>query len=255
MVLRALNAEVSMIGDLVTQGGVPLRQMRFAWWKDAIQSAYDGKDVKHPVITALAHTLAVQKLSQYRLQRLVAAKAADQVDHRPFHSVQDLEDFAEATQSQLAYLQLEAGSIRNSEADHAASHLGKAVGIVSLLRGMGHFLKRGINYLPVDLCAKHGVVVEQLFRGDKWDSKEVREVIYDMASTAHVHLKHSSEMHGRPDAIPREARPLFLSAVACRLFLDALQECDFYLFDSRMIRGGFSPLWYAIKLHSARFTL
>eukprot|EP00892_Ulva_mutabilis_P010504 jgi/Ulvmu1/7826/UM004_0055.1 len=249
MMLRALNAEISTIGDVVAQGGDAVRKVRFQWWRDAIDSAYTGRPVNHPVVTALSYCLTVQNLSKYRLQRLVAAREADQVNHVPFSNIQAMEDFAESTQSQLLYLQLEAASIKDAEADHAASHLGKAVGIASLLRGMRHFLSRKINYLPVDLCAKHGVVIEQLLQGHEWESKGMQEVVYEMASTAHLQLKQSVDLHGESAKVPKEARRLFLSGTSCRLFLQALERHQFQLFSPGMARGGYTPLWYAMQLH------
>jgi NADH dehydrogenase [ubiquinone] 1 alpha subcomplex assembly factor 6 len=252
MMLRALNAEVSIIGDSVSRGGDAMRQIRFQWWKDAISSAFKGEDVKHPVIEALAFCNSVQPLAQYRLLRMLETRRTDQCDHRAFPTMQSLEDFAEATQSQLAYLQLQAGGIHSSDADHAASHLGKAVGITSILRGMHSFLRQGVNYLPVDLCSKHKVVLEKLFQGQDWDSSGLREVVYEMASVAHVHLRHSKELHGRAAALPVESKQLMLSNVACQLFLEALERHDFQLLSPGMAHGGFSPLWYALQVRWAR---
>ena len=44
--------------------------------------------------------------------------------------------YAENTASSLLYLQLETLNVRNNEADHAAGHVGKAIGIATLLRGI-----------------------------------------------------------------------------------------------------------------------
>lgn len=246
---RALNAEISMIGDMVAKGGDAVRRVRFQWWKDAVDGAYLGNPVNHPVVTALSYCLTVQSLSKYRLQRLIGAREADQVNHAPFSNMQAVEDFAESTQSQLLYLQLEAANIKNADADHAASHLGKAVGIASLLRGMKHFLSRKMNYLPVDLCAKHGVVAEQLLQGQEWESKGMQEVVYEMATTAHLQLKQSVDLHGMPEKVPREAKLIFQSATSCRLFLEALERNHFQLFSHGMAGGGYTPLWYAMQLH------
>lgn len=255
MMLRALNAEISTIGDSVSHGGDAMRQIKFQWWKDAIASSFQGKDVKHPVIQALTFCNSIQPLSQYRLQRMLQAKREDQCEHRPFQTMQSLEDFAEDTQSQLAYLQLQAAGVQNNDADHAASHLGKAIGITSMLRGMHQFLKQGTHYFPVDLCTKHNVVPERLLQGEELDSPAVRDVVFEMASVAHVHLKHSIELHGRAEKLPREAKQAMLSRVSCQLFLKALESGDFHLFSPSMRRGGFSPLWYALEVHWARARL
>jgi NADH dehydrogenase [ubiquinone] 1 alpha subcomplex assembly factor 6 len=252
MMLRALNVETSMIGEMVSQGGAPLREMRFQWWKDSIDQAYKDQSAKHPVLTALRYTLGITSLSKYRLQRMVAAKATDQVTHQPPTSLKSLEDFTEATQSNLLYLHLEAAGIKSADADHAASHLGKGIGIGSLLRGTHHFLQRGISYFPVDLCAQHGVAAEELYRGQSLGSEATREVVFEMAAAANSHLQASEELHGRPEAVPTEARRMFQSSVACTLFLQALEKSNFDLTDKRLAHGGFSPLWHLVKLRMAR---
>ena len=112
--LRAFNAETSIIGDMVTQGGPVLRKMRFEWWRNAIDKAYAGESVDHPVITAIQHCVNVRSLSKYRFQRMISAKESDQVEHRSPQSMKELEDFVEATSSQLHYLQLEAIEDRKS---------------------------------------------------------------------------------------------------------------------------------------------
>lgn len=58
---------------------------------------------------------------------------------------------------QLLYLQLGAAGLASREADHAASHLGKAVGIATLLKGTAYHARMRRSYLPLDLCAEHGV--------------------------------------------------------------------------------------------------
>lgn len=58
---------------------------------------------------------------------------------------------------QLLYLQLAAAGVQSRDADHAASHLGKAVGIATLLKGAAYHASRRRSYLPIDLCAQHRV--------------------------------------------------------------------------------------------------
>lgn len=59
--------------------------------------------------------------------------------------------------SQLLYLQLAAAGVASKEADHAASHLGKAVGITTLLKGTAFHASNRRSYLPLDWCADHRV--------------------------------------------------------------------------------------------------
>lgn len=59
------------------------------------------------------------------------------------------------------------------------------------------------------------------------------------------HLDEAREL--RPK-VPAEARPLLLPAVACGLYLDALQRAGFDPFAPALQRGGFSPLWHQLAV-------
>ena len=84
-----------------------------------------------------------------------------------------------------AYLvQAEAAGIKDSELDHATSHLGKAVGITQLLRGTVYHAQKRRVYLPADIMAKEGVTESQLTQGEP--SPELNNVVYEVASTAKV---------------------------------------------------------------------
>ena len=54
--------------------------------------------------------------------------------------------------------------IASRDADHAASHLGKAAGICLVLRGTPFQAARRRALLPVEVCARHKVSQEELFR-------------------------------------------------------------------------------------------
>ena len=59
------------------------------------------------------------------------------------------------------------------------------------------------------------------------------------------HLDEAREL--RPK-VPAEARPLLLPAVACGLYLHALQRAGFNPFAPALQRGGFSPLWHQLAV-------
>lgn len=57
-----------------------------------------------------------------------------------------------------------APGVTSKEADHAASHLGKAIGISLLLRGTPYHASKRRSYLPVELCVQHAVSQEDIYR-------------------------------------------------------------------------------------------
>ncbi len=50
--IRCFNIETGLVGETVKETG--LLPIRMQWWKDAVNSVYRDKPVKHPVIQALA---------------------------------------------------------------------------------------------------------------------------------------------------------------------------------------------------------
>lgn len=82
--------------------------------------------------------------------------------------------------------------VKDVHADHAASHIGKAQGIVTCLRATPYHSSRRQVFLPMDVCVQHGVSQEDFLRRNQ--DKNVRDVVYDIASQAHLHLKHVSSL-------------------------------------------------------------
>lgn len=81
-------------------------------------------------------------------------------------------------------MQAEAAEIKDTDLDHACSHLGKAVGITQLLRGTVYHAQRRRVYLPSDLMSREGVTEDQLTRGEPF--AELNNVVYEVASNAKV---------------------------------------------------------------------
>lgn len=81
---------------------------------------------------------------------------------------------------------MEAHGIANIDADHAASHMGKAHGIVNLIRSIPYNAKQRVNMLPQDILLKYGVSTEAVFQRES--SKDLQDAIYDVASCGKVHL-------------------------------------------------------------------
>lgn len=67
------------------------------------------------------------------MKTLISARS-QRLEINTFKNLDELEKYAEDTVSNVYYLILEGANVRNVHADHAASHLGKAQGIVQQLR-------------------------------------------------------------------------------------------------------------------------
>ncbi|KAK4804006.1 hypothetical protein SAY86_003823 [Trapa natans] len=215
--LRAFNVETSRAMDVSSDPKIGL--MRLLWWQE----------------------------------RSVQARVKDarkQPNEIP-ETMEELEKYAEDTLATILYMTLEAGGIRSTTADHAASHVAKAGGILLLLRSLPYHANRHRHslYITRKIAEKHGLLVEKAGQKEiRIDSREsLCEAVFEMASVANSHLEKARELAG---TVPREALPVILLSVPAQVLLDSLRKVQFDVFDPRLGRGvlGISPLWYQLKV-------
>ncbi|CAN6486418.1 unnamed protein product [Victoria cruziana] len=249
--LRAFNVETAKAMDAKSDPKLGL--MRLLWWQEAVDKVFAKKVIEHPVAQALSSITDDLKMSKTWLKRSVEARIADakREEHDIPKAIEDLEKYAEDTVSTLLYSTLEAGGFRSAAADHAASHIGKASGLLLLLRSLPHHASSGrdIPYIPIDLAAKHGLLLQEAgkVRVDVRPSKELDEAVYEMASVASIHLSKARQLAA---TVPREAIPALLPALPAEISLNSLRQRHFNVFDPELSRGilGISPLWFQLKL-------
>ncbi|MCH93497.1 NADH dehydrogenase complex I assembly factor 6, partial [Trifolium medium] len=134
--LRALNVETAKAMDVASDPRIGL--MRLVWWQEAIDKLFANKLIEHPTALALSHVIAETKISKTWLKRSVEARINDarrEATDIP-ETMEELEKYAEDTVSTMLYLTLQSGGIMSTAADHAASHIGKASGILLLLKSL-----------------------------------------------------------------------------------------------------------------------
>ena len=250
-----------------------LASARLLWWKEAVAEAAasiapgnGGSSPNHPVARAPAAVaasgaVAPRSLSA-RLSRVAAARAEDASRRggAPPATIRDLESYGEATAAQLLYLQLEAASKgssssssssssnnNNADADHAASHLGRAAAMTSLLRGMRSHAAARRCYLPASELEKAGTSAQELFRvvearaeamakaekGGGSPSTDavlfdfpdpLREATRAVASAALAHLDAARGLAGR---LPAGASACLLQSVSVSRYLSLLEKAGF----------------------------
>ncbi|XP_048254967.1 NADH dehydrogenase (ubiquinone) complex I, assembly factor 6-like isoform X2 [Haliotis rufescens] len=235
LAIRAFNVELAQVRETVSDKQRGILRMQF--WKDSIDHIYKGSTPKTPVATELAGAIHHFKLTRKWLTRIIEARAHNLSD-QGYRNMEEVEAYAENSVSSITYLLLECLGIKNVHADHAASHIGKTQGLVTLLRSTPYHASRSRVYLPLDLIVKHKISQEKIIRGR--DDQAVKDVMYDVACTAHKHLATARSL---TEDVPKEASLVFLNTVVCEWYLKALQNCDFNVFDSRLQqRNSLLPL-------------
>jgi NADH dehydrogenase [ubiquinone] 1 alpha subcomplex assembly factor 6 len=154
-----------------------------------------------------------------------------------------LENYSEGVYSSILYLLLQVLGIKDVKADHVASHIGKALGITTLLRSTVFVAQDQYTFLPAVTCAKYGVTEEMIY--EMKEIKEIQDVVYEIADYAKAHLDHAKKLE-----YPKEAYPVFLIAVLTDNFLAKLEKNNFAIMDptsykqeSMLLKNAISILW------------
>ncbi|KAK3066058.1 hypothetical protein LTR53_017736, partial [Teratosphaeriaceae sp. CCFEE 6253] len=173
-----------------------------------------GGPPKQPVAILLAHAAAqIEHATEGKVRwsrswfmRLVDTREK-YLSNAPYTSLESLESYAENTYSTLLYLTLQALPMASISADHVASHIGKASGIATVLRGlpllafpgpapthhtpspgsMSGERKQGAVTLPLDLMAQHNVQEEDVLRNGG-STQGLRDAVFTVATRANDHL-------------------------------------------------------------------
>ncbi|KAJ3390324.1 NADH dehydrogenase (ubiquinone) complex I, assembly factor 6 [Lobulomyces angularis] len=163
--------------------------MKIQWWKDQISNTFKGKPPNHHVTLLLAESLETSNLSINWFNRILNERAENLNDPQ-YNTLEELENYAENTSSSLLYLQLEALGLKNVTTDHVASHIGKAVGISTIIRATPYHVRERRFYLPTQIAAKvrndFKLSTESVFRTGP--SSELSDVVFDVATCANDHL-------------------------------------------------------------------
>lgn len=225
-VIRAFNVEIAQIKDQVHD--YKIGEMRLKFWIDALNNTYKGNPPRSPVMLALHTILQKYSLSKHYFKRLIDIRLEKLKDYS-FNDMSAIEKYTEYNSSSIYYLLLQAHGVTNINADHAASHMGKAHGIVNLIRSVPYNASKRVNMLPQDILMKHNVSTEAVLQGQS--SKDLQNVIYDIASYGKLHLDATISLKRK---VEKEAHLIFLPIICLQKYLNELRRADFNIFDARL---------------------
>ncbi|CAG8772955.1 11460_t:CDS:2, partial [Acaulospora colombiana] len=141
-----------------------------------------GRPPHQPVAQVLSNATEICKLSPLFFKRIIDEREAN-LNDPPYFTTRDLESYGENTASCLLYLHLESLNVRDVQADHAASHIGKAIGIATILKAFPYLVGKKRMLLPAETIAKVG---EEIFRSGP--VKGLDDAIFEIATLANDHL-------------------------------------------------------------------
>ncbi len=166
--LYAFSLEIARIRDVVSDPRPG--EIRYQWWREALEGAPRGDVVAHPVAHAILDTIAKFRLPIAAFTNLVDARTFDLYDD-PMPGLRQLEGYCGETCSalfRLASIMLVEG--RGAEATahsgaEATAHAGVAYALIGLLRALPWHAARGQLYLPADRLAAHGASRDDVLQG------------------------------------------------------------------------------------------
>jgi NADH dehydrogenase [ubiquinone] 1 alpha subcomplex assembly factor 6 len=244
--LRAFDVETSLIGDHAK--GEMLVLMRCQWWRDAINAAFKGDAPEQPVLTALQEVMRHVSLTRYRLQRMISTKEEDLLRKDPLPTLSRLENVVEGTSVQLSLLQLESIGLNveaeeNVDAILAATHIGKAAGLATLLRHTARHAQKQRTYLPLDVCQRYNVHPSDVL--NPATTEGLRAAVQEVAAVAQEHLNAAKRLASK---VPLMAKALLLPSTAAGLYLKSLAASKYDVYDIALQHGGYSNLKYQLLL-------
>ena len=145
LILYAFHYELSKVPDVTSEP--MLGQIRYEWWREAIDEIYTGREVRrHEISTPLAEMLRRTEVPRFWVDRLIDGRARD-LDPQAFVDMDDARDYARQTSGQL--MQIAVKALGGTPSD-LVSKAGEAWGLTGLARAYGYYYDRALQNLSFE---------------------------------------------------------------------------------------------------------
>ena len=145
LILYAFHYELSKVPDVTSEP--MLGQIRYQWWREAIDEIYGGREVRrHEISTPLAEMLLRCDVPRFWIDRLIDGRARD-LDPQPFINIAAAREYARQTSGQLMQI---AVKVLGGEPDDLVLKAGEAWGLTGLARSYGYYHDRILQNLAFD---------------------------------------------------------------------------------------------------------
>jgi 15-cis-phytoene synthase len=218
--LYAFSLEIARVKEIVSEP--LLGEIRFQWWRDALEGKNEENATANPVADALLDTIARFDLPKALLLELIKARLRDIYGDK-LESVSALESYLDATCANLFRLAM---LILDGEGTAAglgvASHAGIAFGLIGLMRSLPWQSAWSEHFVPAEILNAHGVELEKFAPGQT--SPAERAALADLRELARRHLKIFTE---RLPGLAEKSRPAFLPLSLCEPYLQLMEKPEY----------------------------
>ena len=142
LILYAFHYELSKVPDVTSEP--MLGQIRYEWWREAVDEIYSGREVRrHEISTPLAELLLRTEMPRFWIDRLIDGRARD-LDPQPFKDTDDAREYARQTSGQLLQI---AVKLLGGTPDDRLVQAGEAWGLTGLARSYRYYHDRILQNL------------------------------------------------------------------------------------------------------------
>jgi len=233
--LYAFNQELARARESVREPIMGL--MRLQWWRDALREIAEGRPRAHAVIRPLAEAIVAYGLELPLLERLVDSRERDMASEPPA-DLPALLDYADGSSATLTILALKVLGPPSPAVEEAGRNLGIAWALIGIARAIPFHAAQRRLYLPVDLTAKAGLSVGNLF--ERGSSPALRPVVEALADEARRRL---TEVRRGGARLPRRYHPVLLQASLAAGHLRRLEAAAYDPFDARVQGAPPGRIW------------
>jgi squalene synthase HpnC len=148
--------------DLGDEIGDPAESLRLlSWWRRELIAMYRGEPA-HPVFIALWRTVGRHEIPMEPFDRLIRAFEQDQTVNR-YKTFDDVFAYCENSANPVGHLVLYLCGYRDTERQHISDATCTALQLANFWQDITVDLEKDRVYLPLELLAKYGYTLEQLF--------------------------------------------------------------------------------------------
>jgi squalene synthase HpnC len=147
------------LGDEIGDTQESLRLLN--WWRGELEAMYAGR-ASHPVFVALKTTVAKCGIPMEPFDRLIRAFVQDQTVAR-YQNMDQVFDYCINSANPVGHLVLYLGGYSDSERQLLSDYTCTALQLANFWQDISVDLKKDRVYLPLDLLARHGYSVDELF--------------------------------------------------------------------------------------------
>jgi NADH dehydrogenase [ubiquinone] 1 alpha subcomplex assembly factor 6 len=232
-VLAAFNLELALVRDSVSEP--MLGQIRFQWWREALDGIVAGTPRQHAVARALAELIARRRLDRGHFDRMIDARERELIDPPPA-DLAALETYACDTAGSLLALAAEAAGLAAQSVDALTRSVGIAVALTGTARATLYLAQRQRRMIPDDVVAATGLSVDRLFTLKPQPA--LSAAIERLVVAARKHLAAA-----RREKAPAALLPALRAGTLAKVQLARLERARYDVFDPKSIENAPLDLW------------